>query len=67
MKPTVRNFLSIVLFLFLFSFSLFPSASVQKNYLHANYGEGENAVVEAKAGVRVTQEGFAAARTTYFE
>lgn len=64
MKPTVRTILSIVLFFFFITSSLYPNASVEKNYLHANYGSGENAV-EAKAGVRITQEGFAAARTTY--
>ena len=60
MKPTVHIFLSI-LFFFLFSTcSLFPGASVTKNYFHANYGD-----IEASAKVKITQEGFAAARTTY--
>lgn len=64
MKRTLHYSLSITLFLSLLTSSLFSSNSVEKKYLHANYGEGENAI-EASAKVVITQEGFAAARLTY--
>ena len=60
MKPTVRIFLFISLSLFLSTSSLFPDTAVEKKYLHAEYGD-----VELSAKVVITQEGFAAARTTY--
>lgn len=60
MKRTLHISLSITLFLLFLTSSLFPSNAVEKKYLHANYGD-----IEASAKVVITQEGFAAARTTY--